>query len=305
MYYKPVGSWVAIPTPYDDAGRVDFDVFSQLIDFHARHKTSALLVTGSAGEVTLLSLGERRQIIRTLAAQAAERLAVFFGTGCATTRDTVELSQYAERCHADGVVLTVPPYLNAPQEAVYRHFETVMDAVRIPVGLYNNPARVVVNVEPATIARLAERFDHFVVDKEAMAENSQLIEVMELCKGRLHILCCDYPAYSIVLTTLAMGGHGTANIGGNLIPEEMATISRPWTRWDEVTASREMYFRYLPLLRLLYTVTNPVMIKAGLRILGFKVGGCRRPLPDILPEKAVELERLMREAGIVDKYAAR
>jgi 4-hydroxy-tetrahydrodipicolinate synthase len=303
VYYRPFGSWVAIPTPYDEGGKIRFDTFADLIEFHVRHGTSALLVMGSCGEVTLLTTEERRQIIREVSLLAKGRLPVFFGTACPTTDETAELSRYAEKCGADGVVLTVPPYLNAPQEAVYEHLRAVMESVRIPVATYNNPARVVVNIEPATIARLAEQFDHYVADKEAVPNSSQLIRVLELTRGRLHVLCCDYPGYAIVLTNLAMGGHGTANIAGNIIPEEMAEISRPWACWDDVVRTRRLYFRFLPLLRELYSVTNPVYVKAALRILGFKVGRCRRPLPEIAHEKAVALTRLMDELGILAKYS--
>lgn len=305
MYFKPSGSWVAIPTPFDGRERIDFDVFAQLIDLHARHGTSALLALGSCGEATLLSMEERREVIRRVAALAKGKIPIYYGVTSPSTRDTLALAQFAADSGADGLVLTPPPYITPPQEALYQYFETIMGAVQIPCAVYNNPTRVMVNIEPATIARLSERFDHFVADKEAMPRNSQLVEVMELTRGRLHVLCCDAPGYSIGLTTLAMGGHGLANITGNVIPAEMAAMGKPWTSFEGVHTTRELFFRYLPLMRMMYTITNPVVVKAGLRVLGFRVGRPRLPLPDVLPDAYAALTQLLRDLGALDKYALR
>lgn len=299
---RPCGSWVAIPTPFDSNNQIDFGVFKALVDFHAVHGTSALLVMGSAGETTLLSMDEKKRIIRELAPYSKGRVPIFFGTTCPTTEDTVRLSQFAEAEGADGVLFTVPPYITPPQPAVYEFLKTAISSVRIPAAIYNNPTRVHVNIEPDTIVRLSEECENFVADKEAMGNVSQIAEVLSRANKRLHVLCCDYPGYSILLPTLALGGHGAANIAGNLIPEEMAAMAKPWSSFEDVTRSRELYFTYLPLLKLLYSVTNPVMIKAGYRLLGFPVGVPRKPLPDATPEKLEELRRVMDELGVIAKY---
>lgn len=302
-FHKPAGSWVAIPTPMDEKSRIDYDVFAQLIDFQAKNGTSALLSLGSCGEVTLLSYEERHEVIKRVSALAKGKIPVYFGVTCPSTEETVKMAQYAEAQGADGLVFTVPPYITPPQEAVYEYYDTVMGAVSIPVAIYNNPTRVKVEVKPETIARLSEKHKHFVADKEALPKNSHFMEVMERTQGNLNILTCDSPGYATAFTTLAMGGHGLANIGGNVFPEEMAAISRPWTKWEDVVTTRELYFRYLPLLRKLYAITNPVYVKAGLRVLGFNVGKPRLPLPDVSPEAFADLEEHMRSLGLIDKYA--
>lgn len=299
---RPSGSWVAVPTPFDSNNQIDFGVFKEIVDFHAAHGTSALLIMGSAGETTLLSMDEKRRIIREMAPYSKGRVPIFFGTTCPTTEDTVRLSQFAEGEGADGVLFTVPPYITPPQPAVFEFFKTAMNSVSIPTAVYNNPTRVHVNVEPDTIARLSEECENFVADKEAMGNVSQIVEVLARANKRLHVLCCDYPGYSILMPTLALGGHGAANIGGNLIPEEMAAMAKPWASFEDVTRSRELYFKYQPLLKLLYTVTNPIMIKAGYRLLGIPVGFPRKPLPDATPEKLEELKRVMDELGVTAKY---
>jgi 4-hydroxy-tetrahydrodipicolinate synthase len=302
---KPSGSWVAVPTPFDAGDNVDHEGFCRIIEFHVKHGTSALLVMGSTGETTLLSMDEKRAIIRRVAGYSKGRIPVFFGATCATTSETVALSRYAEECGADGVLFVVPPYLRPPQEAVFQFLKTAMQSVNVPTAIYNNPARTAVNIEPATIKRLCDECPNFVADKEAMASVQQLAEVISLTRGRINVLCCDYPAYSIAIPTLGLGGHGTANIGGNIIPEEMAAMSKPWETFEDVETARRVFFKYYRLVSLLYHVTNPVAVKAAMTILGMPSGKPRLPLPEMEPSKLDELRRVMDELGVIAKYAAR
>ncbi len=302
---KPSGSWVAIPTPFDLGDNVDYEGFYRIIDFHTKHGTSALLVMGSTGETTLLCPDEKRTIIRRVAAYNKSRIPIFFGTTCPTTRETISLSRYAEECGADGVLFVVPPYLRPPQEAVFAFLRDAMQSVSLPTAIYNNPARVAVNIEPLTIKRLADECPNFVADKEAMGSVQQLAEVISLTQGRIHVLCCDYPAYSIAIPTLGLGGHGTANIGGNIIPEEMAEMSRPWKTFEDVETSRQIFFKYYRLVSLLYRVTNPVAVKAAMTILGMPSGKPRPPLPEMEPSRYEELRQVMDELGVIEKYGQR
>lgn len=302
---KPTGSWVAIPTPYNSNGRIDFGGFQTLIDHHIKFGTSELFVTGSAGEVTLLTMEERREIITQVIKMSKGRIPVFFNSSCASTKDTVDLAKYIEAQGGDGAIFTIPPYLLPPQAAAYEHLRTCMTSVSIPVGIYNNPSRLGVNVDPETIEKLANDAPNFIVDKEAMPNVSQLVEVKRRLGDRINILCCDYPRYSIVIPTLALGGNGTANIGGNIITEEMAKISRPWTSMAVAEECRELYFKYFPLLKALYWFSNPIVIKAAQKILGQPCGGIRRPYPNLEGEKLNQLKNIMIELGVVDKYSYR
>lgn len=293
---------MAIPTPYQENGEIDFGGFKTLIDFHLANGTSELFVMGSAGEVTLLSLEEREAIVREVVKYAKGKIPVFFGATFPTTAATVKFSRFAEAQGADGLIFTVPPYLLPPQEAVLEHLNTCMQSVSIPVGIYNNPTRVGVNIDPETIITLAKQNNNFIVDKEAISSVEQLVEVKRLAGDRLNILCCDFPRYSIVLPTLAIGGNGTANIGGNIIPQEMAIISRPWDSIEKVEECRTYYFKFFPLLRALYWFSNPIVIKAALKLLGLPAGGIRRPYPDLGENKLKELKQIMSELGVLEKY---
>lgn len=274
---RPTGSWVALVTPFTEAGEVDFAGFERLIDFQVEHGTSGLLIMGSTGEPTLLTPDERREILDRVCAYAQGKIPVFAGTTCGSTVETIALSRYAEQAGADGLLLLVPAYATPPQDGIYLHFKAVAEAVSIPIAVYNNPSRVGVNIDPATIIKLAE-IPNIVADKEAMGNIGQLVEVLRSTNGRLYLLCCDYPGYGLILPTLALGGHGTANIAGNIIPREMAEMSRPWQSWDDVRRTRELYFKYVPLLSALYSQPNPIAVKAALRLMGLPTAALIAPL---------------------------
>lgn len=300
--FRPTGSWVAMPTPYNADGSIDFGGFQVLIDRQIQYGTSELFVMGSAGENTLLTLDERREILRRVVKMTKGRIPVFFGSTLPSTEASVQFARYAEAEGADGLIFTIPAYLLPPQAAALEYFRACMGAVEIPVGVYNNPTRVGVHIEVETLVTLANEFPHFIVDKEAIPQVSQLVQVKRQLGDRLNILCCDYPKYSIVLPTLAVGGNGTANIGGNIIPEEMARLSRPWTSFEQVEESRKLYLQWYPLLEALYWFSNPIVIKAALKVLGLPSGGIRRPYPELEGEKLEELRRIMTEMGVVAKY---
>ncbi len=296
------GSWVAMPTPFTEDNKIDFKGFETLINRQIQYGTSQLFILGSAGEVTLLTLEEKEAIVKEVIKMTKGRIPVFFSASAMTTEASVSFAQYCEKQGADGVIFTVPPYVLINQSAAYMHLDTCMSAVSIPCGIYNNPSRLAVQVMPETVKKLSDTHKHFVVDKEAMPSVEQLVQVQRLCEGKVKIMCCDYPKYSIVLPTLAVGGTGTANIGGNIIPEEAALYSRPWTDIKIMEEGRDSYFKWFPLLQQLYTFSNPVVIKAALRILGLPGGHLRKPYQEYGGQKLADLEKMMGEMGVIDKY---
>ncbi|MDI6754086.1 MAG: dihydrodipicolinate synthase family protein [Thermodesulfobacteriota bacterium] len=279
-FIYPEGSWVAIITPFDKDGQLDLEGMKELVDFQGKNGTSTLLIMGSTGEPMALSLEERKRIIKEMAPYCKGKISTFFGVTLGSTKFTIELAQYAEENGADGIVIVIPPYIAPPQEAVFSYLKDVCSSVNISVGLYNNPARVIVNIEPSTIIRLFHEVPNLVADKEAMPNVGQLAAVYEGTGGKLPILCCDSPAYALVIPTLGLGGKGTANITGNIHPRGMAEMSKPWSSWKEVENSRRWFYELLPLMEAAYSCPNPVAIKAMVRLLGLPAGHCRAPLPD-------------------------
>ena len=298
----PTGSWVALITPFDVKGHLDLDGFKGLVNFQASNGTSGLLLMGSTGEPTSLSLEERRTIIEEMAPYCKGRIPVFFGVTCGSTADTVKLAQFVQEKDGDGIMVVVPPYVAPPQSAVYVFLKSICQSVDIAVAIYNNPARVIVNIDPPTIVKLVEECPNLVADKEAVPNVVQLASVMERTRGRLRLLCCDAPNYSLVIPTLGMGGHGTANVTGNVAPREMADLSKPWGSWDDVVKGRELFFRYLPLMESAYSATNPVAIKAMAKLMGLPSGAPRPPLPAIEGDKLKPLGDVIQRFKLGEKY---
>jgi 4-hydroxy-tetrahydrodipicolinate synthase len=299
----PEGSWVALITPFDIKGKLDIDGFKGLVDFQVSNGTSGLLLMGSTGEPTSLSQEERRAIIEEMAPYCKGKIPVFFGVTSGSTDATIELAQFAQEKGADGIMLVVPPYIAPPQSAVSDYLKNVCRSVDISVAIYNNPARVIVNIDPPTIAKLVEECPNLVADKEAVPSVAQLASVMEGTGGRLRLLCCDAPNYALIIPTLGMGGHGTANVTGNVAPREMAELSRPWRSWDDVIKGRHLYFEYLPVMEAAYSATNPVAIKAMVKLMGLPSGDPRPPLPKIEGDKLKPLEEVIRRFRLREKYA--
>jgi 4-hydroxy-tetrahydrodipicolinate synthase len=149
--------------------------------------------------------------------------------------------------------------------------------------------------------KLAE-IPNIVADKEAMGNVSQIAEILKAAGEQVNVLCCDAPGYALIVPTLALGGHGTANVSGNVIPQEMAEMSRPWRSWEDVKRTRELYFRFLPLISALYSVSNPVPVKAALRLLGRPAGPTRKPLPEMPEGKLRQLDGLLESLGVRARY---
>jgi len=293
---------VAVVTPFLEDGAVDVPGFRRLVDFHLANGTDMLLVTGSAGEGTLLSFEERAQIYRELAPYCQDRIPLYAGVTCPTTRETVRLAQTAQAAGVTGVVVTVPAYLLPPQPAVLDYLREVARSVSCDVAIYNNPSRVRVNIEPQTFASLFHEFPNVAVNKDASPRSSQLAEIMRLTDHRARAFCCDNPEYGLILSTLAMGGQGTANITGNIIPADMHELSQPWHSMADVARTRALVFKHLRLMQVMYRQTNPIMVKAALKLLGLPGGALRPPLQ--MPPAALveELRDAMAESGVFDRH---
>ncbi len=295
------GSWVAIPTPFQEGGKIDLEKFKPIIDFQKYYGTDGLIILGSAGESPMLLKEEKQQIIKYVVEYARNKIPLLVGTTCSNTQDTIEMTKYAKAVGADGVLIVMPSYIKPPQDDLYNFLKSVSEQVDIPIAIYNNPTRVGVNIRPETALKMIN-IKNVIALKEAMPDVSQLIKVQKGMERKIDILTCDAPPYSIILPNLAMGGSGTTSITGNLIPEEFSQLSRPWQKYEDVIRSRDLVFKFFPLMEICYSVTNPVVIKAGLDILGLPGGNPRLPLRSLSGDKIKQLEEIMKELGVIEKY---
>ena len=297
---KVEGSFVALITPFNRDGTVDFEGFRTLIDFQVTNGTSALLIMGSTGEVSMLSLEERKEIISETVKFKNEDILLYYGCTRTNTQEPVEMVRYAAKEGADGAIVTVPPYICPPVEDAVQYFLEVADASEIPIGIYNNPARVGTDLTAEAIIRLADH-PNIVVDKEAMPRPSQIAEIAA-AKKDMALMCCDSPHYGLIMPVMSLGGHGTANMTGNIAPREMATISKPWRSFEDAENCRETYLKLLPLLEFHYSLVNPVPVKSLAKAVGLPAGDLRRPYRNMEGRALKRGVEIVKELGLMEKY---
>jgi 4-hydroxy-tetrahydrodipicolinate synthase len=270
------GSFVAVITPFNRDGTVDYQGFRTNLAFQEEHGTAAVLILGSTGEVSLLSRDERHDVIRQTVRMRRGAMRFFYGCTANNTAETIAMVKFALSEGADGAILAAPSYIAASEPDIERYFLDVADATDLPLGIYNNPPRVKTDLPADALLRLFKH-PNFVVHKESTTRVAQVAQILA-ARPDVSVMCCDSPNLGLVVPTMALGGHGTANMTGNLAPAEMALMSLPWGGDGQAEAFRGAYLRLLPLLHFTYSAVNPVAVKSLMQALGMPAGDLRRPL---------------------------
>ncbi|MBQ5952327.1 MAG: dihydrodipicolinate synthase family protein [Lachnospiraceae bacterium] len=296
------GSWVASVTPFDERGQVDPGALRALVEFHVANGTNTLFFMGSTGEVNMLTEEERRLIVRETVKAAAGRIKIWCGATFPTTEKTVAFAQYAESEGADGLVFAAPAYTMPNQEMLKEFSRAAISSVKIPCGLYLNPARTGVMLEVASLKELKAACDNLVVIKEGHANVRHLEEVAFTLGDKVAVCGVDALSCSNAMASLTVGGRGLNNAVGNVLPRETAVWAKPWETMDDVLASRNMYEKLYPVLKALNSVVAPVCFKAAMRLYGLPVGGVRGPLQDLTGEPLKALEKTLEDFGAFDTY---
>jgi 4-hydroxy-tetrahydrodipicolinate synthase len=297
---KIEGSFVALITPFNADGRVDYEAFRTLLEFQESNGTSAVLIMGSTGEVSMLSAEERREIIVRTAKFKTGKLKLFYGCTGNNTGTTIDYVRFAHENGADGAILAAPAYICGSEADIERYFLEIADATELPLGIYNNPPRVKTDLHWTNLLRIFKH-PNYVVHKESTTRVGQVAQVIA---GRpdVSVMCCDSPNLGLVVPTLSLGGHGTANMTGNVAPAELAAISKPWREDGDAFRFREAYLNLLPLLHFTYSVINPVAVKSLMKAVGLPAGSLRRPLRDLEGEALETGLRIVRQLGLAQKY---
>lgn len=297
---KLVGSFVALITPFNKDGSVDFAAFRTLLKFHENHGTAAVLIMGSTGETSMLSPDEKKKIIVETAKMKSPRMPIFFGCTGNNTEATIATVKFAKDNGADGAILAAPAYICAPEADIERFFLDVADATDLPLGVYNNPPRVKSDLHWDHLLRIFKH-PNYVVHKESTGRVGQVAQVLA-GRPNVSVMCCDSPNLGLVVPTMSLGGHGTANMTGNVAPRELATISTPWASYTEAENFRSTYLGLLPLLHFTYSVVNPIAVKSLMKALGMPAGDLRKPLTNLEGEQLAQGVRIVRELGLDQAY---
>jgi 4-hydroxy-tetrahydrodipicolinate synthase len=287
------GSGVALVTPFHDGG-VNEAVLRELVRFHLREGTDALVVNGSTGEATTMSLDEQLQAARVVVDEAGKRVPVIVGCGGSDTAAVSRLAANARAAGADAVLVSPPPYNKPPQRGIVAHYRRVMDAADLPCIVYNVPGRTACNITPETVETLAE--DPRVVGvKEASGD---IVQVAELCRrlaGRVAVYSGNDDQ---VVPLMALGGVGVISVLANVAPADTARMAKAFLAGDTAEA-RRLQLGLLPLIAALFREPNPMPVKAAVRLLGFDVGPLRLPLVEPTDAVMAEVREAMAAWGLL------
>ncbi len=292
---KPIfGSIVALVTPMHADGSVDYDTLRKLIDWHIAEGTNCIGVVGTTGESPTVNVEEHREIIRVAVEQAAGRVPIMAGAGANSTQEAIELSEYAKKVGADCTLQVVPYYNKPTQEGIYQHFKAIVEAVDIPVVLYNVPGRTVADMLPETTLRLAQ-LPGVIGVKEATGNLERAAWLIKQAPKGFSIYSGDDPT---AVALMLLGGHGNISVTANVAPRGMADLCKAAMAQD-AKAAVELHMKLLPLHKHLFVEPNPIPVKWALARMG-KVGGTLRlPLTPLSESAQTVVEAALRDAGVL------
>jgi len=288
------GAMVAIVTPFKD-GQVDEAGLRELIEFQLANGTHGIVPCGTTGESATLSFKEHERVVEIAVEQVNKRVPVVAGTGSNNTEEAIRLTKHAKDAGADGALM-ISPYYNKPtQEGLYRHFKKVAETVDIPIIVYNIPGRTAVNIEPATMARLAE-IDNIVGVKEAAGTMKQITDIIARCGEGFVVLSGED---HLTFPLLCVGGKGVISVTSNVAPRDMAEMCNLFfaAKFGE---AQKLYYKLLPLCHALFYETNPAPVKAALAMMNkIKSDEVRLPLAPMLDANRERLRKDLQQYGLL------
>jgi len=287
------GSIVAIVTPMNESGEIDYLAWERLIDWHLAEGTEGIVVAGTTGESATVSLAEACELTRRAVARVAGRIPVIAGSGTNDTANSIRRTRELAEAGADGV-LVVTPYYNKPtQEGLYQHFTAIADESSVPVILYNVPGRTAVDLLPQTVVRLASH-PRIVAIKEATAGLPRMLELLTGCGTELSILSGDDPTAA---DTLLAGVQGVISVTANVAPALVQQLVTAAVEGDSVRA-RALDLKLQPLHRAMFVEPNPIPAKWALSELGLIGAGIRLPLTPLSSAGQISVREAMRAVGV-------
>ena len=289
------GSIVAIVTPFKN-GKVDEIKLRDLIEFQIKNGTSGIVPCGTTGESATLSFEEHDRVIEVTIEQAKKKVPVIAGTGSNSTAEAIMLTRHAEKAGADAS-LQVSPYYNRPtQRGLYEHFKAIADSVRIPIILYNIASRTGVNIEPETIAKLAQDCKNIVGVKEASGSLDQMSRIKQLCLSNFDLLSGDD---SLTLPVLGIGGTGIISVVANIVPKDVSDLVAEFEKGN-LSKAKQLHYKLLPLIKAVFLETNPIPIKTAMGLMGMCEPDLRLPMCSMSLENIEKLKKTLKDYGLLE-----
>jgi 4-hydroxy-tetrahydrodipicolinate synthase len=284
------GTFTALVTPFRNGG-IDVSAFEKLIETQIAAGITGIVAIGTTGESPTLSHDEREQLIRLAVVTANKRCLVLAGTGSNATEHAVADTKMAEKLGVDGALLVAPYYNKPSQEGLFRHFKKIADATSLPIMLYNIPGRCGVDINPETVARLAQECRNIVSIKEASGSVERVSELRRRLPESFTILSGDD---SLTLPFVAVGAAGVVSVASNLFPSEVCALIRACESGD-LKSAEKLHRRLLPLFKDLFIEPNPVPVKTALGWRGAMSGNVRLPLCEMSEANQARLRKTVQE----------
>ena len=294
------GCGTALVTPFRSDSSLDEAALRRLVRRQVGEGIDFLVPCGTTGENPTLTREEHLRVVAIAVEEAkAKRVPVLAGAGGYNTAEVIELAREVERAGAHGI-LSVTPYYNKPtQEGLYQHYRAIASRLSIPIVVYSVQGRTGVNVEPATLKRLAE-IDNIVGVKEASGNLAQVAAIVHAVPERFNVLSGDD---SVTIPVIALGGRGLISVASNEIPAAMTQLVQACLR-NDFPAARQIQRRYLPLMEVNFVESNPIPVKAAMALMGLLEPVWRLPLVPPRPESQVKIERVLQSAGLLEPRPA-
>lgn len=287
------GSGVAIVTPFNDNG-VNYEKLKELLEWHIKEGTDAIIICGTTGEATTMSEEEKKLTIKFTVDVVNKRIPVIAGTGSNNTLSSIEMSKYAESAGVDGLLVITPYYNKTNSRGLIKHFEAINNSVNTPIILYNVPSRTGVNITPENLKELST-LSNVVAIKEASGNIGQVVQMKALCGDKIDIYSGNDDQ---AIPILSLGGKGVISVLANIIPNAVHTMIKSYLNGD-VKKALDLQLENLKLSRTLFIETNPIPIKTALNLIGKDVGPLRLPLYEMSDSSLMKLKDTLKEYNLL------
>lgn len=283
------GCGTAIITPFDDNG-VNFDEFKKLIEFQISEGVDALIICGTTGESSTMTLEERKQTIEFAVKTANHRVPIIAGTGGNCTQSVIDFTKWAETAGVDGALIVTPYYNKTTQSGLIAHYTAIANSTKLPIILYSVPSRTGVNITPETCFELS-KISNIAAIKEASGNLSQIAEIKALCRENLHVYSGNDDQ---IIPILSLGGLGVISVLSNVAPKYTHEMVINYLN-GKIIEAQDMQLDAIYLIKALFSEVNPIPVKAALNMLGYNAGIPRLPLIEMSEKGKEKLEKELKK----------
>jgi 4-hydroxy-tetrahydrodipicolinate synthase len=292
------GAGVALITPMNSDGSVNYNELGRLLEFQVENGTDAIIACGTTGEAATLTVKEHCEVLSFVCERINGRIPVIAGTGSNDTSTAIELSKSAEASGADALLSVTPYYNKTSQTGLIRHFTTIADNIDLPLILYNVPSRTGCNIKPKTYAELCKH-ENIVATKEANGDISSVSQTRSLCGDKLDIYSGNDDQ---TVPFMSLGALGVISVFSNFCPKEMHEICELCLNNNFVEAAK-LNFHYVELMDIMFSDVNPIPVKTAMNLIGFNAGECRLPLVPMSYSGYHDLKDCLAKYNLIGKYA--